>query len=117
MDLRQADQGFANELARSKKIELSYSLVDAGRATAPPKGDFSDLLKLFPQTFSTEVLPPYLMIRVRTMPPKPWPLKVAGLPVLFSTEEIAVSFDRGRLGGGPKALAGLDLHKTLDISE
>jgi hypothetical protein len=110
-------QDLEKGLAQSKKIELPYSLIEAGRATAPPKGDFSDLLKLFPTTFAAEVFPPYLIIRVKKLPPKPWPLTVGGLPVQFSTDKEVESFDRGRIGRGPKVLKELDLHRTIDYNE
>ncbi|KAI9716646.1 MAG: hypothetical protein M1812_005184 [Candelaria pacifica] len=105
-----------NHFSRSRKIELSYSLVQAGRATTPPLGDFTDLLRLFPTTFDVSVTPPYLVIRVRQLPPRPWPLTVAGLPVDFRIDELEESFQRGRLGRGPRALGQLDLHTKLDYS-
>ena len=104
-------------LAQSKKIELPYSLVEAGRATSPPKGDFSDLLRIFPTTFAAELFPPFLLIRVRKLPPKPWPLRVGGLPVQFTTDDETETFDRGRIGRGPKVLTELDLHRAIDYNE
>jgi len=112
----QANQDLEKGLAQSKRIELPYSLIEAGRATGPPGGDFSDLLTLFPTTFAAEVFPPYLIIRIRTIPPKPWPLTIGGLPVQFSTDKFEDSLNRGRLGRGHRSLKDLDLHSTIDYS-
>ncbi|KAI4127457.1 MAG: hypothetical protein LQ347_004596 [Umbilicaria vellea] len=114
--LGQASQDLQKSLAQSKKIELQYSLVEAGRATGPPKGDFSDLLKLFPATFGADIFPPYLIIRVRETPPKPWPLTIGGLPVQFSTDKWVESFDRGQAGRGYKILEDLDLQNRRDYN-
>lgn len=113
----QASQELEEGLAQSRRIELPYSLVEAGRATAPPEGDFSHLLSLFPTTFGADVYPPYLMIRVRKIPPKPWPLTIGGLPVQFSTDEWVESFDRGQLGRGHRSLKDLDLHNKIDYNQ
>ncbi|KAA6406532.1 MAG: hypothetical protein FRX48_09697 [Lasallia pustulata] len=115
--LDQASQDLQKSLAQSKRIELPYSLFEAGRATAPPKGDFSDLFKLFPTTFGADVFPPYLIIRVRDIPPKPWPLTIGGLPVQFSTDKWVGSFDRGQLGRGHKVLEDLDLQEGRDYNQ
>lgn len=92
-------------------------LIEAGRATGPPEGDFSELLNFFPTTFGADVFPPYLIIRVRKIPPKPWPLTIGGLPVQFCTENWVECFDRGRLGRGPGCLKDLDLQRTIDFNQ
>lgn len=115
--LGQASEIFKKRLAQSKRIELPYSLVEAGRATVPPQGDFADLFKLFPTTIYVEVFPPYLRIEVRGLPPKPWPLTVGGLPLQLFTGERAHIFDQCRMGRGPKILSDVDLHRKVDYSE
>jgi hypothetical protein len=117
VELGQLSQNLANALTVSKRIELSYSLVENGRPTTPPRGDFSELLKLFPTTFAAEVAPPYVIIRVRTLPPKPWPFTVGGLPLWLTTDEFADCFDRGRTGKGRKALENIDLQRKEEFSE
>jgi hypothetical protein len=74
-------------------------------------------LKLFPTTFAAEVVPPYVIIRVRTLPPKPWPFTVGGLPLWLTTDESADCFDRGRTGKGRKALEHIDLQRKEEFSE
>jgi hypothetical protein len=74
-------------------------------------------LNLFPTTFAAEVIPPYVIIRVRTLPPKPWPFTVGGLPLWLTTDEFGDCFDRGRTGRGRKALEHIDLHRKEEFSE
>ena len=101
----------------SKRIELSYPLVENGRPLTPPPGGFLELLGLFPTTFAAEVAPPYVIIRVRTLPPKPWPFTVGGLLLWLTTDEFAECFDRGRTAKGPKALEHIDLQHKEELSE
>ena len=117
VQLGQVNQDLEKGLAQSKRIELPYSLIEAGRATGPLKRDFSDLLRLYPTTFAAEVIPPYLIIRSQIIPPRPWPLTIGGLPVQFSTDEYGDSYDRGWLGRGRKCLKDLDPHNMIDYSE
>lgn len=116
-DVQPGSQDFVKKVAQSKRIELHYSLVEAGRATFPPGGDFSDLLKLFPSIIGVDVFPPYLIIRVKVVPPRPWPLTIGGLPVQFTTDKWAEVFHRGRSGRGHRVLTHLNLHTTIDYSQ
>ena len=58
-----------------------------------------------------------MIIRVRTLPPKPWPFTVGGLPLWLTTDEFADCFDRGRTGKGRKALEHIDLQRKEEFSE
>ena len=98
-----------------KRIVLPYSLIENGRATGPPDGNFAILKRLFPGTKAVEIFPPYLIIQVSKLPPKPWPLSVGGLLLHLTTEDDVDPFDRGHLGRGPKALQELDLHTKVDF--
>ena len=107
--------------ANSKKIELPFSLVESGRAIQPPNGDYSTLLKLIPTTFAVEVRPPFLIVRVRELPPKPWPFTIGDLPIHISTHDHGERFRRGSMGRGKEALPNLSLRKrtpfTLNVLE
>jgi len=117
IQLEQPNQDLAKAIAVSKQIELSYPLVENGRPMTPPFGDFSELLRLFLTTFAAEVVPPYVIIRARTLPPKPWPFIVGRLLLWLTTDEFADCFDRGRSGKGPKALEHIDLQRKDEFSE
>jgi hypothetical protein len=39
--------------------------------------------------------PPLLLFRVKTLPPRPWPLTIAGAPIRFTTSQIATGIVRG----------------------
>ena len=111
--LGQPSKAVVDNLAQSKGVQLPYSLVENGRVIGPPNGDYSLLLKLFPTTFGVELSPPHLIIRLQTLPPKPWPLTIGGLPVQFTTENLGDSFSRGRLGRGASTnITDLDLSEV-----
>jgi hypothetical protein len=117
IQLGQPSQDLAKALTVSKWIELSYPLVENGRHLLPPPGGLSELLRLFPTTFAAEVVPPYVIIRVRTLPPKPWPFTVGGLLLWLTTDEFADCFDQGRTGRGQEALEHIDLQNKEEFSE
>lgn len=87
-----------------------------GRATTPPHLDFSDIVQLFPTAFDVSVFPPFLVIRVRQLPPKPWPFTISGLPVQLTTTDHEDPFKRGKLGRGPKILPQIDLHRRVNYT-
>lgn len=105
-------------VAASSQIILDFSLVDEDSLPrAPTRKEFKVLMKLFPTQYAVTVVPPMITIHVRTLPPKPWPLTVAGLPLHLTTDESSTGYWHGRPGFGPQAMAHLDskLHVTADI--
>lgn len=85
--LKEPNSDFIRVVATSNPITLSFSLIKNGRYIGPPKDGFTELASLFRTTYAVEVRPPFLLFRVRIIPPKPWPLSVAGLPPRFTTDE------------------------------
>jgi hypothetical protein len=67
---------------QSKHIELSFWLVDEDGIYQMIGDDkWDELKKLFSAytPFGFDFLPPVLIVRVRVLPQKPWPLTVAGM--------------------------------------
>lgn len=102
------DQSTSNYQFRSSK---------GGRAIPPPRGDWAVILNLFPNATGAEISDPFLTVLVPTLPSKPWPLTVGGLPLQFSTHEAGDSFKKGRLGRGPAVLKELDLHRNIEYDD
>ncbi|KAI4120471.1 MAG: hypothetical protein LQ338_006994 [Usnochroma carphineum] len=115
--LDQTSANLTRGIAQSKRLKLAYSLVENGRPTTPPLGDWSDLTNLFPTTVSVEIMPPFLVFTVREVPPRPWPLTVAGLPIMFHSEfEFQSALLPGQPGRGPPSLDNLRLRTSTDYS-
>lgn len=77
--------------------------MDNGKDRLPASRDEINLiLKAFPTALSVGVFPPVVVVRFPDLPPKPWPLTVAGFPVVFTTKENTIGFEYGRLGGSSK---------------
>ena len=94
-----------------------------GQGWFPPAGGFKVLLNLFPTILGVEIAPPFVAIRVHTLPPKPWPLTIGGLPVRFSTHTLTALeplWDNGNYptcGKGPRAMNDLDLQLGQEFSQ
>lgn len=86
----------------------------AGLATNRiPKEYSSQLFAIFPGTTQIEIFHPFLRIVVIKLPPKPWPVSVAGKPLYVTTDEYDYGFDHGiyRFGEGEAILTELDSAK------
>lgn len=108
---------FARVVATSNRITLAFRLIENGRYIGPPEDGFTKLASLFPTTYAVEVRPPFLLFRVRTMPPKPWPLFVAGLPPQFTIDEYKPGWDIGKVGRGPKLPSQYNLQEKDKFSD
>ncbi|KAH7031918.1 hypothetical protein B0J12DRAFT_789371 [Macrophomina phaseolina] len=95
----------------SKHVKLPFSLMTNGRYTVPPNDEaWAQLSSLFQDTFGVELCPPFLIIRVRKLPPRQ-PVTVAGMPLHLTTDKHDTFFERGRTGKGGNLLHHLDLNK------
>lgn len=110
--LGQPNEDLERVIAISKRVTLTFSLVTNGRYTPPnSKEQYQELFSLFPTTYAVDVIPPVLIIRVCTLPPRPWPLTVAEMPLYLTTSEHGTGFNRGFHGRGPRALTEIDLRE------
>lgn len=60
-------------------------------------------MELFPTCFRLSFTPPYLVIACSELPPKPWPVTVAGMPLYLTTDAECSPMDLGLSASGPKA--------------
>lgn len=105
-------------VAASSQIILDFSLVEQdGFPRAPTRKESEVLMKLFPTQYAVTIVPPLITIHVRTLPPKPWPLTVAGLPLYLTTDESTTGYHHGKQGFGPPAMEHLNskLNVTKNI--
>lgn len=95
----------------SYKVEFeSFTLAENGVSRLPISEDEYDLiLKALPTAQSVGVYPLFVVVKFKCLPPKPWPLTIAGLPAFFTTKEYTAGFEYCRLGGSlKKALNNYD---------
>ena len=89
-------------LERPKHVVLGFNLLVNGEQVSPNQDQVNEIWALFPTCYAVGHLPPFLVIRVQELPPKPWPISVAGLP-LFLTESLDEQpLDWGIMTAGPK---------------
>lgn len=62
----------------------------------PTSNEMDILFNLFPNTTGLDVSVPFITYQFQTLPSKPWPLFIAGLPVNFTTDEICTTSKLGR---------------------
>ena len=92
-------------LSRASEIVFDdFSLVENGgmRFLNGDRGRM--ILSLFPTAVAYRQQYPLLVIQVEVLPPKPWPIAIAGMPLFVTTSEKDMGFDHGKLGGAPGIL-------------
>lgn len=101
---------------QSKNVELSFRLIneDGIFQSGLTDDEWNELKAVFSafDPFEIAVWPPVLIVRVQSLPPKPWPLSVAGLPLKFTTHDTDSCFKSGKIGGTNGALPLPDLRRT-----
>lgn len=99
-----------------RHILFDFTLVEDGMPRCPStEEEWNVLQNLFPTTYSVSLHGLFLIIRVRRLPPKPWPLSVAGLPFYITTNEWNSPWIRGEYGRGGRILEDLNAqHRVTD---
>lgn len=83
----------------ARHIELAFRLQSENHLPRNPTLDeFEILFSLFPACLGVAVLGPFLVIHVEKIPPKPWPVSVAGLPLFLTTNGLEVPWTLGGAG-------------------
>jgi hypothetical protein len=103
-------------VSTSRHILFDFTLVEDGMPRCPrTEEEWNVLQNLFPTTYSVSLHGLFLIIRVRRLPPKPWPLSVAGLPFYITTNEWNSPWIRGEYGRGGRILEDLNAqHRVTD---
>ena len=87
----------------------SFLLIENGVVRLPrSQEELQWIAQAFPTAIAIGVFPPMLVLRFKTLPPKPWPVAVAGLPTFFTTDDQTMGFPWGRPGGSVRALEDRD---------
>lgn len=84
-----------------QQIEFdSFRLVKDGQDHLPTnEEEHNMILEAFLTALSVGIFSPTIVVHFKTLAEKPWPLTVAGLPVVFTTDQDTIGFNYGRLGG------------------
>jgi hypothetical protein len=107
--LLEPETKLAEVVSTSRHILFNFTLVEDGMPRCPrTEEEWNALQNLFPTTYSVSLHGLFLIIRVRKLPPKPWPLSVAGLPFYITTNEWNYPWIRGEYGRGGRVLEDLN---------
>ncbi|KAL9097643.1 MAG: hypothetical protein Q9163_006330 [Psora crenata] len=99
-----------------RHIKLDFELFREGRQCTPSVEEQAVIFGLFPSSYRMSIRPPFLIVFCKKLPPKPWPVSVAGLP-LFLTDDNESPINYGLSSHGPKASvkSSISLWKTPDL--
>lgn len=111
---------FHEIIQKSTHVLLSFQLLKDGRysfvSSHNKRQAWREIVYLFPDTISAEVSPPYLIIRVRKLPPRR-PFTIAGVLLWLTTDPEDSGPERGRIGGAGRWLNHIDLKRAHTYSE
>ncbi|MCJ1228476.1 hypothetical protein MMC12_005137 [Toensbergia leucococca] len=99
-----------------RHVKLDFELYREGRQWTPSVKEQNVILNLFPTSYRMSIRPPFLIVFCTKLPPKPWPISVAGVP-LFLTDNNELPINYGLSSHGPKASvkSSISLWKTPDL--
>lgn len=93
-------------------INPGFFLVQDGEPRFPNHAEQQKILDLFPDCTELSIRPPFIIICSKTLPPKPWPVTLAGLALYFTTDPFADPLNRGLGGRGPDLKIAVEIHRT-----
>ena len=105
------------EFERTRHVELGFRLFQDGRQCTPSTEQYQAIMSLFPTSFKLSFASPFLVIACAKLPPKPWPVTVAGMPLYLTTDGEASPLDCGLSSRGPKTSmeATIERWQTPDL--
>ena len=86
----------------TRHIILDFTLFKDGIQHSPSEAQVDVIMDLFPTSYKLSFALPFLIVVCKTLPAKPWPVSVAGLPLFLTTDPDASPMDYGQSSHGPK---------------
>ncbi|KAK4697087.1 hypothetical protein P7C71_g931, partial [Lecanoromycetidae sp. Uapishka_2] len=74
--------------AKRRHIKLDFELFRDGEQCTPSMEQQDVIFGLFPTSYRLTLRPPFLIVFCEELPPKPWPITVAGLPLFLTGEKL-----------------------------
>lgn len=98
----------------TQHLKLDFEFSREGRF--PDDDQTSQIFKIFPTAHKVSFRPPFITVVCKVLPPKPWPVTVAGMPLFLTDEHVAdernplgyhiETMERGTWCSGPKLSTG-----------
>lgn len=67
-------------------VHLGFNLYTDRKQNNPTEAELEQIMAVFPTCYAATLMNPLLILHYETLPPRPWPLTIAGLPVYLTTE-------------------------------
>ena len=90
----------------------AYDLSQSGIIKQPTSQQMQFFWQIFPGTTKVHFRPPMVVITVKALPPKPWPITAAGAPIFVTTDPDSEGLTHYRFARAGPALQGI---KPQDI--
>ena len=89
------------QFVQTAHITLDFSLCRDGEVLIFSLEQAKVIMGLFPTSYEVVSQPPFIIVRCQQLPPRPWPVTIAGLPLFLTTDKHAEPMNIGRESGGP----------------
>ncbi|KAL8998925.1 MAG: hypothetical protein Q9169_002144 [Polycauliona sp. 2 TL-2023] len=90
------------DLSITRHIKFDFTLFEDAREYSGNSAECRVIMDLFPTCHTATFQPPFLTIVCSTLPTKPWPATVAGLPLFLTDDPEEEPMDYGIMCSGPK---------------
>ena len=89
------------QFVQTAHITLDFSLCRDGEMLVPSFEQLKVIMGLFPTSYDVSCQAPFITVVCQQLPPRPWPVTVAGLALFLTTDEDAKPMNIGIDSGGP----------------
>lgn len=78
----------------------------------PLSAEVDMIFDMFDGVFAVHFSPTFLIIRCRSLPPKPWPISIGGMPIWLTDSETDMPYPQGKAGCSSPVLDDLRLSRV-----
>jgi hypothetical protein len=95
-----SDPSMTQSVSTALHMKFNFTLRSDkdGKQRPPSRQEAGAIISAFPNCHAVGLSPPYLVLRFSQLPPKPWPLSAAGLPLYLTTDQYGDPEDFGLIG-------------------
>lgn len=89
-----------NAKSQRLHVQLSFTLYQNGTQRNPTQKELEEIFSVFPTCIGVMLMNPLLILQFETLPDRPWPLTIAGMPVYLTTHPEEFPLELGLLAAG-----------------
>ena len=100
-----------------RHLNMGFTLYHDEEQRTPTLVQVKEIMSTFSTCYCVDLMSPMLILRCRQLPPAPWPLTVAGVPVWLTTDPDHYPLEIGQPAGGIPSVLTMEFRVLETRSE